>query len=402
MAVIGAGYTGLSCAYHLASRWDIEPVVLEANRIGWGCSGRNAGFVLSGTGRLGLGDYQHRWGKDTAKLVYSEFRQGVDNIRYLAEQGPVDCQLQDGGYLKLAHSASMARKMARVTDNMRREFGDTSRWLTQQQARSHILSPGVYGATLTPYSFGINPLRMAENLAAMAKNAGANIYTGSPVTDWQRSDQGYRLFTPQGEVQASKVVIASNGYTLNRFHPALDGRHFPVLSSVLVTQPLSQQQQQACGLTPGPLFMDSRQLKYYYRLLPDGRLLFGGRGAITGKAANHPRYQNHLKRALAAWLPATRDIGVEHFWSGWVSVALDNYPRVGPLEDNLYAAMGYCGAGVSFATLAGQRLAETIAQGPNSLPDLPFYQTPLPKFPLPRLRRLGLKAFYHWAQWRDG
>lgn len=105
--------------------------------------------------------------------------------------------------------------------------------------------------------------------------------------------------------------------------------------------------------------MDTRILKYYFRLLPDNRLLFGGRGAIQGKSAEKPIYAKRLLQALHQTFPQLREVNKwEHFWSGWVSVSLDDYPRVGKVKDNIYASMGYCGAGVGFTALAGQRLAE--------------------------------------------
>src|SRR5690606_24038098 len=118
------------------------------------------------------------------------------------------------------------------------------------------------------------------------------------------SDSSHQLLTAKGNILAKKVIVATNGYTPNHLHPAIHGRSLPVLSSVLVSRPLTADERTAIGVAPHELVMDTRTLKYYFRLLPDGRLLFGGRGAIRGKDAHKERYQRHLLRAMADTFPA--------------------------------------------------------------------------------------------------
>ncbi|MBN7824017.1 FAD-binding oxidoreductase [Bowmanella dokdonensis] len=402
VAVIGGGYTGLSCAYELAAKHAIQPIVLEANRLGWGCSGRNAGFVLNGSGRLSFSQMEQKWGSATSQGIYQEYRAGIDRVSELIHTGQITCDKTPGGYLKVAHQPRLVRQLKAQADLMQRRYQDPVRFIdTLELQRDYIKGAEAYGALLFPYCFGIHPLKLALGYADLARQAGAGLYESSPVLDWQKEGQRHRLTTPTGSVLADKVVIASNGYTLNRFHPTVDHRHFPVLSSVIVTEPLNEQQLLACGIKPGLMVMDTRALKYYYRLLPDNRILFGGRGAIAGKEANHPTYRQRLLKALCNGLPQLDGIGVDYFWSGWVSVSLDDYPRICQADEqgSIFYSMGYCGSGVSFASQAGKRLAERVA-GMNS-PALPFFQSPLPKFPLARWRRMGLWGFYHWGRFRD-
>ncbi|MDF2178516.1 FAD-binding oxidoreductase [Aliiglaciecola sp. CAU 1673] len=401
VAIIGGGYTGLSCAYHLASEQGIAPILLEANQVGWGCSGRNAGFVLNGTGRLSFAQMHHKWGAQVADNIYREYRQGIDTVETLIKEGDIQCDRGHEGYLKVAHNPSMASTIKEQADWLRQHHQDPVEFINKDRLKQEFLNGAeAHGALYFPYCFGLHPLKLALGYARMAADAGAKLHSDSPVLRIEKSGAKHRLITPQAEIIADKLVIATNGYTVNRFHKAIDSRHFPVLSSIIVTQPLTSAQQEAIGLIPGRVVMDTRALKYYYRLLPDGRLLFGGRGAIKGKDANHPLYQNRLLSALLDGFPQLKGVTVDYFWSGWVSVSFDDYPRICAAEDNVFYSMGYCGSGVSFASQAGKRLAERVAgKAPECA--LPFFQSPLPKFPFSPFRRLGLWGFYHWGRLKD-
>lgn len=402
VVVIGGGYTGLSCALHLAKQ-GVEVTLLEANRSGWGCSGRNGGFVLNGTGRLSYLQMQQKWGKDSANLLYRENRAAIDLVSELIEQGDIACDANPGGYLKIAHRAHLVDGLKQQAAFLQHEFGDPVSFITKEQLASDYMRHAyAHGGLLFPYCFGVHPLKLADGYARMASTAGASLYQGNPVTDWQKQADRHVLITPQAKITANKVVIATNGYTPNKFHAGIDRRHFPVLSSVIVTEPLSDTQLAACGLKPGVMVMDTRALKYYYRLLPDGRLLFGGRGAIRGKDADKAVYKQRLLAALIDSFPALNDIQLSHFWSGWVSVSLDDYPRINQLEqdNSVFYAMGYCGSGVSFATRAGHRLAQMVT-GSEPMPALPYFQSQLTKFPFSPFRRVGLSAFYHWGRLKD-
>jgi glycine/D-amino acid oxidase-like deaminating enzyme len=246
--------------------------------------------------------------------------------------------------------------------------------------------------------FALNPLKLVQGYARLVLERNAQIYCNSPLIDWRQEQKKHRLITSQGSIVCDKVIVATNGYTGNKQHPMIKNRHFPVLSSIIVTSPLSAQEQESIGMKAGLMVMDTRALKYYYRLLPDGRLLFGGRGAIKGKDADRDAYSQELLKALIGTFPQLNNIMLAYFWSGWVSVSYDDYPRIwGNEENNVLYAMGYCGSGLSFATQAGKRLAQKLA-GEQTLPQLPFLQGPLAKFPMASMRRVGLSLYYKWAQ----
>lgn len=398
VAVIGAGYTGLSAAYHLQQKYRAKVVVIDANEIGWGCSGRNAGFVLGGTGRLSLNAMSQKWGAETAGQVYQEYLDAIDTVKRLIQKGNIDCDLTQGGYIKLAHNGKAARDMQRQVALLEPFLGKNVTYLSDQEVGDQLVRTSMaYGGLHFPNYFGLNPLKLVLGYSQLARQAGVKVFTNSPVTQFESKKNKHVLMTPSGSVTADKVIIATNGYTPKHLHSLVQNRHFPVLSSIIVTRPLSPEELDSINMHDGLMAMDSRAMKFYYRLLPDNRLLFGGRGAIRGKDAGHQVYAYKLQQGLARTFPSLRHIDAAFYWSGWVSVSLDDFPRIWTSEDKSLAyAMGYCGSGVSFTAQAGKRLAQTLA-GDTDMPDLPFWQSPLPRFPFARFRRLGLRAFYALA-----
>lgn len=394
VVIIGAGYTGLSCALALSQSYDIQCTVIEANQPGWGCSGRNGGFVLPGTGRLSVQQLTQRWGKATSQAVYAEYLRSIETVKALIDQG-INCEQTAGGYLKLAHKPSLVKALHEQASALSQDYGDTIEALSAEQIRSVYLSgTRSYGGIYYPKAIGINPWLFCQGLARRAEQAGVKIYGASAVTSIEKLGNKHIVNTHSGSISANTLILATNGYGQRNLHKILQDRTFPVISSIIVTEVLSQQQINDIGIKAGLMVMDTRPLKYYYRVLPDNRLLFGGRGAVHGKHAEDSHYLKALKNALFNTFPTLQDLGISHFWSGWVSVSIDDYPRIfHDKSDNILYSAGYCGAGLAFSVQAGKRLAQLLME-PNSLPDLPYWQSPLRRFPVPILRRPALSAFY--------
>lgn len=402
VAIIGGGYTGLSAAYHLASNYNQSVAVLEANDAGWGCSGRNAGFVLPSTGRLSLIDITRKWGEQTAQNIFKEYINSVDSVNRFITKGNIDCDKTQGGYLKLAHKRSKVEGLRYQAEYLRETFGNGIDFVNSREVSQNFLkADNLFGGIYFPNCFGVNPLKLVKGYERLAIESGADVYTNSPVIEWKKDSEKHMLTTPNGTVKADRTIIATNGYTSKKLHPILKNRHFPVLSSVLVTRPLSQKELDTIAFKPGLMAMDTRRMKYYYRLLPDNRILFGGRGAIKGKDAEHQINCQRLLEGLSCTFPSLRGLKAAYFWSGWVSVSVDDYPRIWASEDkSISYSMGYCGSGLAFATQAGKRLVQALFE-PDRLPDLPFWQTELQKFPFSSFKRAGLSAYYKAASLRD-
>lgn len=398
--IIGAGYTGLNAALELVERGEKDIVVVDAGQPGAGCSSRNAGFILPASGRLSVADYQQKYsltfGNSIAQAVLNEFSQGVEQVLSNVERYRIDCDLAQARYLRIAHNCHQSKALQSHADPA---AAWPRRFITQADFNHQF--PGIrhaYGALEQIPAARVQPLALAQGLAkALADNV--TLVADCPLIQWQSTDNSELLFSKDCTIQAEKVLLCTNAYIGRQLYPALSQRQLPVLSSVLVTAPLSAQQRAVIGLSDTDLIMDTRLLKYYYRLLPDGRLLFGGRGAITGRYAKHPRYLKQLYKAMIDTLPALDGIQVDFNWHGWVSVTLDSIPRVFAHNARTFASFGYCGAGIAFSSLAGRRLAQ-LALG-DKLPDLPFYQPAPPRFPFARTRRTGQRLFYSYARLRD-
>jgi len=409
VAIIGAGYTGLSTALHLAREHGIKATVLEANRTAWGASGRNAGFILKSSGRKPYASMQSQWGEEVMRGIYHEMCAGVDTVKDFISEG-IDCDPQDNGYIRVAHKPGMLKSLLATAALQKQMFGYDVQVLTREQLhQEYMADQNAYGAIRYRDGFGINPLKLAWGYQELARKAGVTIHCDSPVGKWyqetcnkteQQNQTTQVLHTPNGIVKAKKVVIATNGYSAKNLHPLIKSKSLPVLSQIIVTQPLTPEQLAACNFLTSNVIMDTRALKYYYRKLPDNRILFGGRGAITGKNATDPYYANRLLSVLKTNFPALASIRCDYTWSGWLCMSLDDMPHVYQNEQqSVFYAMGYCGSGVSFSVQAGKRLAEKVAG--ITVPNLPIYQTPLITFPFAPLRRVGQWGYFQYGKVKD-
>jgi glycine/D-amino acid oxidase-like deaminating enzyme len=391
--IIGGGYTGLSAAWHLAQKGE-QVTVLEANLPGYGCSGRNAGFVIPGTGRLSVKNMEKKWGKDTAKAIYDECRQGVETVKSLIEISGQTCGIAQGGYLRLAHSKPMAIEFTQWYKTLTQEYGDNVELIGRSRLTHFIGKQDFYTGLYYPDYFSVNPYLLIHTYYQLAQQAGAQIFVQSPVLSWQKEQGHYRVTTARGSILTKQLIFATNAYLGKELYPDLQRRHFPVLSSILVTQALTEQQLNELAMQKDLMVMDTRPMKYYYRLLPENRILFGGRGSVAGKDSDSEAAKTQLLDACRQTLHQVSGLYSEYFWSGWVNIAADQYPRIWHDKDQGIAyAGGYCGSGIAFSAQAGKRLAQILI-GDNPLPDLPFWQSPLPKYRMRTLRRPLLKAYY--------
>jgi gamma-glutamylputrescine oxidase len=403
VAIIGGGYTGLSCAHFLAERYGIRATVLEANRPGWGCSGRNGGFARAAIGRRGYAEIIEQWGPATARRWFGESLAAVDTVRQLAARAGIACDLAETGHLKIAHRASRAPALAREAELLQREFEYPAEFLSAERVRDeHIGGAEAHGAMRFPDALAVHPLKLAFGVLSAARSAGAAVHSASPVLGWSKEGATHVLGTPYGSVRAKTVVIATNGYTPEHLFPCLRGTTLPVLSHIIVTRPMTAREKQACGFVTGHVLTDTRNLLYYWRRLPDDRILFGGRGLVSDSTEGHGRQRQFLLDELKRKLPGLADIEVEHDWWGWVCLTADFLPHVHHAQDDrsVHYAIGYQGSGVAYGLHAGRLLARRVANDGDGA-DIPPTSTPLPRFPLSALRRAGQRAMYVWYRYLD-
>ncbi len=402
IAIIGGGYTGLSTAYHVARDLGAKPVVLEANRCGWGCSGRNGGFVRPALGRLDHGKWIENWGLDGARALFAECLSAVELTRAIIDTGKIDCDMQPAGSLELAHLANRCQGLKAKQRLLEERFDFETEFVDAESlAVRHFRGQEAFGALSEQTSFGLHPLKLAYGLHQLARRAGAVVHSASPLTAWHKDGDKHVLQTPGGRLRADQVVIATNGYSTERLLKPVRARTLPVLSSIIVTRPMTAKEKADCNLLTSHVMIDTRKLRPYFRRLPDDRIMLGGRGSLGDAPYQQARQKDALLRIIKRKFPALHDITVDYFWGGWVNISYDFMPHIHRCEEDrsvLYA-MGYNGTGVPLSILAGKRLAQNMGGNAMAIPS-PL-RTALPRFPLPAFRRLGQWAMVNWYRYQD-
>jgi gamma-glutamylputrescine oxidase len=402
VAIIGGGYTGLSVAYHLAREHGISAHVLEANRVGWGCSGRNGGYCSVGIDKEDFDDWAARFGLKAAKAIFEQSREAVRTVKCLVEAEAIEVDRTPEGALELAHRPSRMADLALRQKQLRESFGLDIRLLSKAELeRGYLVSREAHGGLLHDEGFALHAMKLGRGLARAGQRHGAVLHATSPVSGWRRDGKRHLLSTPGGIVRARQVVIACNGYTGDRLHPATAGRLLPALSNIIVTRELTQAERQSVNWQTYLKIWDTRRLLFYYRLLPENRVLFGARGGIEDEPESNQRERAWLERRFAEMFPPLAKVESEYFWRGWVCLARDKNPHVGTVEDGtVHYALAYMGSGVALSVYCGRMLAARIAGRPGGEAG-PLLGTPLPAFPFPALRRIYQRLAYRYYGFKD-
>lgn len=395
VAVIGGGYTGLSCALHLARDFSLDVRVVEAGPLGWGASGRNGGFCTLPPMGLSLDSLISRYGEEEAKRFISSQVGATRFVRAFAEDEKIGIEPQGEGELHVAHAPSRYKELEHERDILTGAFGIPARLIPREEVAAEWYdSEEQFGALHVGVGFGLHPLRFARGLAAVAARAGAKLHGRSPVVHWEKDGGTHRLVTPSGTIRASRVVVATNGFTRPPVPSALVDNVIPVMSNIVVTRPLTGAELAAQNWRTETPCANTRNLLFYYRLLPDRRFLFGARGDLTGTAEDGLKMRRYMERRLAEVFPAWADVETTHSWRGFVCMAARLTPSLGALPDDetVFFALGYHGNGVAAAPWAGHLLAQLIG-GKARISDIPAPVRGAPRrIPFPSLRRWYLRG----------
>lgn len=395
VAIIGAGFTGLSAALRLAQA-GISVTVLEAERVGWGASGRNGGFCCLGGGMASDAALDRRFGRD-GRIEYRRAELAAIGLveATIAAHG-IEVDRQSDGETALAHRP---RDMGDLRDH--------AASITENYGVGHILHAAdelaalgmdgpFHGGLTINAGFGLNPRKYITGLAKAAISAGAALHDRSAVTGLKRQAGGWKLWANGHSLHADQVIIATNGYASEDLPDWLAGRYMPGQSNVIVTRPLTRDERLAAGWTSDQMAYDTRNLLHYFRMMPDGRFLFGMRGGLLTGPRAEARAARRIRADFDAMFPAWRHVPADYGWSGMVCLARDMLPFVGqiPAQAGLWAGMCYHGNGVAMGSYSGALLADLL-QG--KAPEWPYpraLQTPLRRFELGRWRRALMPFAY--------
>ncbi len=378
VAIVGAGYTGLTAALHLA-RAGRSVAVFDAKVPGFGASTRNGGMVGPGLHKLGITGLTRTYGEDRAIAILGEGLKALSHLEaFVADEG-IDCDLQMTGRFRGARTAAQYEASGRECDWLQAKIGLPSHHVSRADQRSEIGSDFYRGGVVYARDGGVNPRKLLLGIAARAVEAGVQIFAPCAVMGLRRDGAGCTVQTARGTVKAREVVLATNGYS-DRRSAALNRRVVPLETGACAVGPLSPELM--AELTPkGRMHGEAARVFMWYRPTPDGRsFIFGGRFGAGGMGVE--ARAKAFRKAFCRVFPQLEAAPISHTWSGQIAYTTDHSPHLGHY-DGVWMAGGYCGSGVTRSIYFATKLARRMLGQPGSetaFDDLPFKPVPFRHF----------------------
>jgi len=396
VAIIGGGFTGLSAALHLAEG-GVDVALVEAEKIGWGASGRNGGQLHSGQ-RRDQDWLEAQFGRADALGLWRMAEEAKALVMDLIARHGIACDWR-AGLIETVHKQRLVGEEKDYVGKLRRDYGyDAVEWLDRATLAERIGTDVYFGGRRDATAGHLDPLKLAEGIARAAAKAGARLHEATRVVKLAGSaGTGFALATAGGAtLTADIVILAGDGY-LSGIDAETEARVMAIDNYILATAPIGAGQ--AGGLIAGgEAVSDSRFVVYYFRPTADGRLLFGG--GETYSRTPPADTAAFVRRHLARVYPQLAGVAVDYAWGGAVAITLRRLPFIRRLRPGVYVASGYSGQGVALAPYAGKVLAEAILGDPARLDR--FAALPCPPFPGGGLlRQAALAAGMTWYALRD-
>ncbi|MBV8754662.1 MAG: FAD-binding oxidoreductase, partial [Hyphomicrobiales bacterium] len=354
VCVIGAGLAGLTAARELARRgWSVG--VLEARRVAWNASGRNAGLVAPGFAER-LEAIVERVGLRRAKELWALSTAGVDYVRTTIRETEMPGVEPVQGWLVVRRTDD-EEEVLRLVAMLRVDFGVNAEACPTEEVREVLRTPAYYQAVHMPEAFHVHALNYALGLAGAAERAGALIYEDSPAVALDVLGVRKRIHTPNGRIRANHIVLAG-GPHLGDVFPPIAGTVVPVASYIATTAPLGERLAEAI-IYPG-VIADTRRAGDYYRVIGGDRLMWGGR--ITSRLSPPRRLPALMRRHIVRVYPQLADVEIEYAWPGTMSYAVHKMPQIGELSPGVWLAGAFGGHGLNTTAMAGDLIARAIIE----------------------------------------
>ena len=362
VAVVGAGFTGLSAARSLA-RQGVKVAVLEAEHVGYGGSGRNGGHLNNGLAH-GFGAAKQHLGAERAKALYQTYDRSIDMIEAVIAEEGIACNFRRSGKLKLASKPSHVAGLRSEFETIHAEVDQQTRWLEKSDLTGEIGSDSFHGALLYEKSAMMHMGGYVHGLATATARHGAAVWEQAPVTTRHREGAGWRLETPRGALTADRVIGATGAYSAGHgsAFSYIAQRLVPVGSYLIATRPLTDAE--VAATMPGDrTCVTTMNIGHYFRLSADRRLIFGGRARFSARSdpSSDAKSGSILRAGLEQMFPHLKGIEIDYCWGGMVGITTDRFPRAGEADGLIYGT-GYSGHGAQMSTLIGHVLAD-LAMG---------------------------------------
>ncbi len=386
VCIIGAGFTGLSCALELAEA-GYDVVVLEAETVGWGASGRNGGQLC--TGFADMDKVAAQVGKEDAKKCFDISMEGIELIKSRIEKYDIDCDLQ-WGYMHAATKASGIAELEEWQEELAEVGYTDTRVLQKSELRGRLASDRFHGALWEGGAGHFHPLNYCLALAKVASAAGVRIFEHSAATA-TATGPNPSVTTANGKVSAKHIVFAGNAY-LGKLSSELYYKIMPVGSFIISTEPLGENR--ARGLiAENEAVADTNFVLDYFRLSGDHRMLFGGRCTYSGTVPDN--LADLMRPRMIRTFPQLDDVKIDHAWGGFIGITYNRIPDIGKLSDTAWYAHGFSGHGVVLSNMCGKLIAEGI-RGQMERFDVvsQFEHAPFPGGPI-RMPMLVLAMAYY-------
>jgi gamma-glutamylputrescine oxidase len=358
ICVAGGGYAGLSAALELAAR-GYSVALLEAQRVGWGASGRNGGQAIVGFGFSGEEAIEAQLPAADARRAWDISVEGLQLLRERVATYSIACDYVPG-HLNLAVNARKARVLEAKVRHLARVYDYPMQSIAAADVGNWIASDRFHAGAYDPQSGHLHPLKYCLGLAGVARGAGVQIFENSPVIHVERGDKPI-VKTAKGEVACRFVVLAGNVYLGeygNTVAPELMRRIMPVGTYIIATEPMTQERADTL-IRQRAAVCDTNFVLDYFRLTADHRLLFGGGESYS--TATPRNLVDRMRQRMLAVFPQLADLSVPHVWGGFVDITMNQAPDFGRLGKNIYYLQGFSGHGLALAGMAGKLVAETVA-----------------------------------------
>ena len=355
VASVGSGYTGLTAARVLAKAGS-SVAVMDQYEIGWGASSRNGGMATPGL-KQDIFKIHKKYGMDYAREFWRSSVDAIDLLEQIIIEENIDCDWSRKGHIALACKQSHYDELPEYAAWIKKEMGHEKTIVPREEIRSEIGTDTYFGGLSDESSGGLQPAKYVNGLARAVADLGVKLCKDTHVEKINRNGSGHELITSKGDMKAQEVIIATNGYT-DMLVPELKPKVFPVGSYVVVTEPLPQDLQDI--LSPKRrMFYDSKWFINYFRLTPDGRMLWGGRNDLSTDLDLNESAEN-LSQQVCKVFPELNDYEFTHTWTGKLGITFDLMPHIGNIN-GIHYAFGYSGHGLSIATYLGTELGLLIS-----------------------------------------